>query len=139
MILSSETQKQHKKENEMAGIGQHIEYAQNYIAQIDSQQARNMAQESGLSAEKANRNIERLYMVVQAMWELLAEKTGLTHADLDAKVKEIDLRDGRLDGKDSTQTIPCVCKQCGRTILSGLTSCTWCGAIIDDNAFRHSR
>ena len=31
----------------MSGLGQHIEYAQNFIAQVDAQHARDVARESG--------------------------------------------------------------------------------------------
>ena len=108
----------------MSGLGQHIEYAQNFIAQVDAQHARDVARESAMSSDKTRKNTERLYLVVQAMWELLKDKAGLTDADLDAKVQEIDMRDGRLDGQDSTQTDPLTCRQCGRTILSGQAQCS---------------
>ena len=123
----------------MGGLGQHIEYAQNYIAQVEAQQARDVARESAMSSDKAKKNTERLYMVVQAMWELLSAKVGLTDADLEARIREIDMRDGRLDGQDSTQTAPQTCNECGRTILSGQSQCSWCGAQVDGGAFHHAR
>ena len=124
----------------MSGIGQHIiEHAQNFIAQVDAQHARDIARESAMSSDKARKNTERLYMVVQAMWELLKEKAGLTDADLEAKVQEIDMRDGRLDGQDLTQTVPLTCRQCGRTILSGQSQCSWCGAQVECSPFTHAR
>ena len=55
----------------MSGLGQHIEYAQNFIAQVDAQHARDVARESAMSSDKTRKNTERLYLVVQAMWELL--------------------------------------------------------------------
>ena len=123
----------------MSGLGQHIEYAQNFIAQVDAQHARDVARESAMSADKTRKNTERLYLVVQAMWELLKDKAGLTDADLDAKVQEIDMRDGRLDGQDSTQTDPLTCRQCGRTILSGQAQCSWCGTQAEGGPFTHAR
>ena len=123
----------------MSGLGQHIEYAQNFIAQVDAQHTRDVARESAMSSDKTRKNTERLYLVVQAMWELLKEKAGLTDADLDAKVQEIDMRDGRLDGQDSTQTAPLTCRQCGRTILSGQAQCSWCGALAECGPFTHAR
>ena len=123
----------------MSGLGQHIEYAQNFIAQVDAQHARDVARESAMSSDKTRKNTERLYLVVQAMWELLKDKAGLTDADLDAKVHEIDMRDGRLDGQDSTQTDPLTCRQCGRTILSGQAQCSWCGTQADGGPFTHAR
>ena len=123
----------------MSGLGQHIEYAQNFIAQVDAQHARDVARESAMSSDKTRKNTERLYLVVQAMWELLKDKAGLTDADLDAKVQEIDMRDGRLDGQDSTQTDPLTCRQCGRTILSGHAQCSWCGTQAEGGPFTHAR
>jgi hypothetical protein len=123
----------------MSGLGQHIEYAQNFIAQVDAQHARDVARESAMSSDKTRKNTERLYLVVQAMWELLKDKAGLTDADLDAKVQEIDMRDGRLDGQDSTQTDPLTCRQCGRTILSGQAQCSWCGTQAEGGPFTHAR
>ena len=123
----------------MSGLGQHIESAQNFIAQVDAQHARDVARESAMSSDKTRKNTERLYLVVQAMWELLKDKAGLTDADLDAKVQEIDMRDGRLDGQDSTQTDPLTCRQCGRTILSGQAQCSWCGTQAEGGPFTHAR
>ena len=123
----------------MSGLGQHIEYAQNFIAQVDAQHARDVARESAMSSDKTRKNTERLYLVVQAMWELLKDKAGLTDADLDAKVQEIDMRDGRRDGQDSTQTDPLTCRQCGRTILSGQAQCSWCGTQAEGGPFTHAR
>ena len=123
----------------MSGLGQHIEYAQNFIAQVDAQHTRDVARESAMSSDKTRKNTERLYLVVQAMWELLKDKAGLTDADLDAKVQEIDMRDGRLDGQDSTQTDPLTCRQCGRTILSGQAQCSWCGTQAEGGLFTHAR
>lgn len=123
----------------MAGLGQHVEFAQNLVAQYEAQNARDVAHESSMSSEKARKNTERLYLVVQAMWELLSKKAGLTEADLEEKIREIDLRDGRLDGQDSTQTMPQICRECGRTILSGQTTCSWCGAEQNVSPFTHSR
>ena len=123
----------------MSGLGQHIEYAQNFIAQVDAQHARDVARESAMSSDKTRKNTERLYLVVQAMWELLKDKAGLTDADLDAKVQEIDMRDGRLDGQDSTQTDPLTCRHCGRTILSGQAQCSWCGTQAEGGPFTHAR
>ena len=123
----------------MSGIGRHVEYAQNYVAQLTAQQAQEVARESAISADKVQRNTERLYMVVQAMWELMKEKAGLSDSDLEAKVREIDMRDGKLDGRDMTQTGPQTCRQCGRTILSGQLVCSWCGAQFEGGAFDHAR
>ena len=79
----------------------------------------------GDTAELHDR-IDQLLLVNSAMWELLAEKTGLTENDLVAKVAEIDARDGVADGK-LTYT-PVKCPQCQRTIFPKQEKCLYCGA-----------
>ena len=113
--------------------------AQIGLAQATAQHARDVARQSEMSADKTQKNVERLYMVVHAMWELLKDKAGLTDADLEAKVQEIDMRDGRLDGQDATQTAMLTCRNCGRTIQSGQSHCPWCGAQTDGGSFTHAR
>ena len=49
----------------MGGIGQHIEYAQNFIAQVDAQHAQNIARESAMSSDKTRKNTERLFLVAR--------------------------------------------------------------------------
>lgn len=122
----------------MIPLSPDIGHAQVLVAQANAQSARDVAHESAISSDTALRNAERLYMVVHAMWELLKDKAGLTDADLEAKIREIDMRDGRLDGRDATQTLPQVCRQCGRTILSGHTRCAWCGAQSEGGTFTHA-
>ena len=39
--------------------------------------------------------LDKLLLVTRAMWELIRDQTSLTEEDLLAKVREIDLRDGR--------------------------------------------
>ncbi len=87
--------------------------------------------------DSAARNLDRLYMTVQAMWELLSERTGLTKAELDAKIREIDLRDGKLDGRDATQSASCKCAKCGRPVLPGHMRCIWCGTALGGDSFSH--
>jgi len=127
------------EEKDMTGLGQYNEFALNYVAQAKAQQANSTAHESAIVADKAKRNAERLYMVAQAMWELCRDKLGLTDADLEAKVREIDMRDGHLDGRDATQTESRKCGKCGRGILAGQAKCSWCGEVLEGGVFFHAR
>ena len=58
--------------------------------------------------------IDRLSLVCMALWELLQQETGVSEEDLVSKVKEIDLRDGTLDGKLTKKVAQC--SQCGRVL-----------------------
>lgn len=70
--------------------------------------------------------IERLQLGCQAMWELIRDRTQITEHDLEAKILEIDARDGKVDGKMSTQSL--TCHSCGRPTNSKRDRCVMCGA-----------
>lgn len=72
--------------------------------------------------------IEGLTLIVQALCELLIEKTNLRQSDIEAKVEEIDLRDGRQDGKITDRTDKC--SKCGRHGLARQEVCMFCGTEI---------
>jgi hypothetical protein len=76
--------------------------------------------------EDLKKHIERLSLASQAMWELIKARTALTEAELEAKILEIDGRDGRIDGKINTPPINCA--SCGRTTSASRNTCVMCGA-----------
>jgi len=76
----------------------------------------------------------KLEIVAEALWELLREKTDLSEVDLLERVAEIDLRDGRYDGKRKKS--PSVeCPKCGRMNSKQHGSCLYCGETILLNPF----
>ena len=79
--------------------------------------------ESSLLHEK----VERLAMVNAAMWSILSEKLGVTTDELIAKIREIDLADGRSDGKISSTAKNC--PKCNRILNSSTGNCLYCGYI----------
>ena len=72
------------------------------------------------------RHVERLSLACQAMWELLRDCSELTEEHIEAKILEIDGRDGCIDGKIGIQRMDC--PSCGRPTNSSRTSCVMCGA-----------
>ena len=70
-------------------------------------------------------NIDRLSLLCQAMWEIVSETTNLTEKDIEEKVMEIDLRDGKLDGKMGR--IERHCPQCNRNLHRRHDKCLYCG------------
>ncbi|HEV8481615.1 MAG TPA: hypothetical protein VGR66_12545 [Candidatus Eisenbacteria bacterium] len=78
----------------------------------------------------ANVRLERLVLVTEAMWELLSERLGVTVTELAERVRQIDARDGQVDGRHgATQGAPLLhCSACQATIPPGKTSCQFCGA-----------
>lgn len=69
--------------------------------------------------------IERLVLLVDAMWELLGERAGVTEAELVAKIAEIDGRDGSVDRRRTVA--PHACPGCGAAIPNGRSTCQFCG------------
>ena len=75
-----------------------------------------------------HRQIERLALTCQSLWELLRNDTNLTEENLEKKILEVDLRDGSADGKMGAQLI--LCPSCGRKSNSKRKTCVFCGGPI---------
>jgi len=71
-------------------------------------------------------SLDRLALICQSMWELLSERTELSEDDLLAKVREVDLRDGTLDGKAPSS--PKECPGCKRLNNARREACLYCCA-----------
>ena len=74
------------------------------------------------------RQVDRLSLACQAMWELVRERTGRSEAQLEQKILEIDLRDGKADGKLSAPVLDC--PSCGAKTNSHRSTCVMCGAAV---------
>lgn len=72
--------------------------------------------------------VDHLALITQALWELLRERTNLSDADVEAKMAEIDARDGRRDGRITGQMQ--TCDHCGRPTHSRQRTCLYCGAPV---------
>ena len=75
--------------------------------------------------KRLEEQVERLTLSSMALAELLRDRLGVPQAEIEAKVHEIDLRDGRLDGKLS-RPAP-VCPGCQRANSPHRTACLYCG------------
>lgn len=79
-------------------------------------------------ADRSQATIDALALSCAAMWELLSEKLGVTDQELMAKIQEIDLRDGKLDGKLANVTQ--ACPGCARSNNAKRVRCLYCGTIL---------
>lgn len=91
--------------------------ATNYTAKVESVQDRLTRQE---------RRLDRLALHCQGMWEMLRERGQFTDEEIAAKILEVDLRDGRADGRFSQQVM--TCPTCKQKTNSKRTACVICGA-----------
>ena len=92
----------------------------------------NTAQESSRKAtdfqgrvRQLEESIDRLVLVNAALWSLVKDRTGLTDAQLTARVRDIDLRDGVEDGKITPNVQNC--QKCGRSMNPRHRQCIYCG------------
>jgi hypothetical protein len=77
--------------------------------------------------------VDRLVLACEAMWALLGERAGLSQEDLLAKVREIDLLDGTLDGRLRRQSKNC--PSCRRANSARRLRCLYCAALLAETAF----
>lgn len=91
------------------------------------------ADKAGRKAVASAESVDRLALICRAMWELLSENTSLTEADLEKRIRTIDLRDGRLDAKYSPERRPRPCRHCGNNVHPSQVKCQFCGAPVDIN------
>ena len=104
--------------------GQQNSYAAQ-SAERSGREAKRTADRTSRAQEELEEKVESLALVCQALLEILAEKTGVTQEQVDAKIEEIDLRDGVKDGKFRPQ--PLVCSDCGRRTARKRERCMYCG------------
>ena len=77
-------------------------------------------------AQAARADIERLLMITEALWQILKEQHGYTDAELFRRITEIDLRDGRADGRVAPSP-PRKCPHCDRVMVKNRPICIFCG------------
>jgi hypothetical protein len=78
--------------------------------------------------EDLARQLRKMALVNQALYELLKERTGISDEDLRRRIREIDLRDGTADGK--LDASPLRCPKCGGAVTAGALTCPTCGVTI---------
>lgn len=77
--------------------------------------------------------LDNALLVCEAMWTLLRDKVGVTDEELIQRINDIDLADGKLDGK--VRKTPVSCPKCHRTIARRLPKCMYCGQMIMHDPF----
>ena len=80
--------------------------------------------------------LETLRLALAAAWELLAGRLGVTEAELVEKMRELDQRDGVVDGR-RTPPVGRRCPSCDAVVPPGAPACQFCGQQVGgDDPFR---
>lgn len=85
------------------------------------------AMSSNMRMIDVDERIDRLVLLVEAMWSLLRDQ-GFTDEDLAARLMELDQQDGTMDGRRTPA--PSTCRSCGSKVAAGLSACQFCGTEI---------
>lgn len=97
-------------------------------AQGTADRAAAKIEDARTTVENLERELQRLSLVTQAVWETLRDVAGVPDAALAAKIKEIDLRDGVADGRYRKPMT--TCGSCGRRTPPKNAHCYMCGAAL---------
>ena len=73
--------------------------------------------------------VERLLIITEALWTILKEKEGLDEQELLRRMVQIDMRDGKLDGRVPAGP-PQPCPKCQRIVGRNNLRCLFCGEPI---------
>jgi len=102
--------------------------------QAAASEARSKAQDAMTQVSFLKRDVERLLLIAEALWILLRRSTGYTEEDLNNLIAEIDLQDGRLDGRVAKQEIT-RCPNCQRPMSTHRNLCIFCGQVVQHDPF----
>jgi len=98
-----------------AAVGARIRHT---IGQAQEQSARGAISEVGIKTENLAMDVDKLFMITQALWELLKEEHGYTDETLIKKIAE----NGKVTKKERLH-----CPSCGRK-MGRHPTCLYCGA-----------
>jgi len=116
------------------GMGGYRDTLSPSSSSADAARALTQAQNTEHRVKLLEENLAKALMICEALWELLSERTGATQEELQAKLRDVDLRDGKLDGKN--QRAARDCPACGRTVGPRRTLCMYCGHQIASTPFQ---
>ncbi|MDD2600590.1 MAG: hypothetical protein PHO37_15430 [Kiritimatiellae bacterium] len=117
----------------IAGAAQQMARANR--AQLAGEMAQRTATDVRMKNESIQFDIEKLFMITEALWEILKHQHGYTDEQLIEMIQDIDLRDGKLDGKVSKSIERPICPECERTIIRNQARCLYCGTDAPQHPF----
>lgn len=99
-------------------------------AKLDSLDAKSKARDASTEVTYLKLKVEKLMIITEAMWMILKETTKYTDEELKEKMRQIDLKDGKLDGRVAAE-LPGKCTKCGQLLQKNKYVCIYCGTEND--------
>lgn len=103
-------------------------------AKSTAREARAEAQKARTEMELLRTDVERLLLITEALWMFVKKEHGYSDEQLQEVIAQIDLRDGRLDGRVA-QDPPQNCPGCGRVLARKRPFCIYCGSTVQLDPF----
>ena len=104
------------------------------VATEIANQAQRDARNAQSNIDIMQADVERLLLITEALWGLLKEQHGYSDEDLIDRVEQIDMKDGRLDGRVKS-TEPVKCLACDRPHNHRRLNCLYCGEQLPRDLF----
>jgi|GEM_PF-258341 len=98
---------------------------------LSSIEAKSKAKEASTEVAQLKLKMEKLMIITEALWVVLKENTNYTDETLKEIIREIDLKDGKLDGRVAAE-LPGECPNCGKTLQKNKNVCIYCGTKVED-------
>jgi hypothetical protein len=111
----------------LGGLSFAAHHSRDAAAMAAAQAAGSAARDARSEVVILKSEIERLLMISEALWTLVKEQHDYDDEALAGRIREIDMKDGRLDGRVAPSA-PSVCPNCGRTLSRQRPVCMYCGA-----------
>ena len=106
-----------------------------HVVNVETPQTRHNADAARLLSESLALDVEKLYMITEALWTIVKKQNNITDDHLLELIKGIDMRSGKLDGRRKKEVRP-DCQQCGRKMISKSTICLYCGTVAKLDPFK---
>ncbi len=100
---------------------------------IEAARASGDARRSRTDFQEMEARLDKAMLACEAMWTIMRDKFGLDDAQLGERINDIDLSDGKLDGKVRKPVV--ACPKCGRKIAKRFPNCMYCGQPILHDPF----
>jgi len=99
-------------------------------ARMAASEARSTAREAKDEIEQLRGDVERLLLITEALWRIVKERFALTDAELVQRIQDIDLEDGKLDGRKAASPAR-ECPHCQRKLIKHQPLCFYCGKPVE--------
>lgn len=94
--------------------------------------AESAARRAESALERVEDQLQRQALIIRALLEMCANKNMFSEKEFRELVNDIDMSDGRLDGKFKPQAGPRQCPECGKVNGKSAMNCMYCRAVLPD-------